>query len=89
VHINSQGWVEPCPFAHYAAHCVKDTALEEALRSPFLAYIRSRPELRSRPDTGCALFEHWNAISEGIAGHGVRSTEMETASDGREPVKAA
>ena len=37
VHINSQGYVEPCPFCHYACDNIRDRSLEEVINSPFLA----------------------------------------------------
>lgn len=58
VHINSQGCLEPCPFAPYARENVCATSLAESLRSPFLAAIREHPTLLKRECLACSLFEH-------------------------------
>ena len=49
MHINAQGWVEPCPFAHYARENVATSTFSEVLGSPFLEAIRDHPT--SSPDT--------------------------------------
>ncbi|MEN6429340.1 MAG: radical SAM protein, partial [Coriobacteriales bacterium] len=41
-HINANGDVEPCIFAHFATHNIKDVSLAEALSSPFFSDIKSR-----------------------------------------------
>ena len=40
VHINAAGDLEPCPFAPYSDVNLRDTPLEQALRSRFLAAMR-------------------------------------------------
>jgi MoaA/NifB/PqqE/SkfB family radical SAM enzyme len=42
MHINSEGWVEPCIFTHFATHNMKDSTLEEAITSPYFSEIRRR-----------------------------------------------
>ena len=57
VHINAAGDLEPCPFAPYSDVSLKQMALKEALRSPFLAVMRENHDLFAETSTGCAL---WN-----------------------------
>lgn len=42
VHVNSEGWVEPCIFTHFATDNIRDTSLYDAFNSPFFREIRSR-----------------------------------------------
>jgi MoaA/NifB/PqqE/SkfB family radical SAM enzyme len=64
VHINSQGYVEPCPFTHFASDNVRDNGLESALRSRFLAEIRSSEAIYRHGNLGCSLFENKEILEE-------------------------
>ena len=75
VHINSQGYVEPCPFTHLASDNVREKGLEEALKSTFLAQIRSSHAACHRGRLGCALFENREIVQEIAANTGARSTD--------------
>jgi len=71
VHVGASGDVEPCPFAPYSDVNVRDTPLVEALRSPFLAQLRARPELLRYSGGGCALWknrEQVERVLEDVAG---------------------
>jgi MoaA/NifB/PqqE/SkfB family radical SAM enzyme len=75
VHINAQGFVEPCPFAHFAASNIMDGGLEEALSSPFLRELRASDAITRRGHVGCALVEN-RAVLAGIAARaGAQDTE--------------
>ncbi len=58
IHINADGCVEPCPFAHYAADNVRDTSLAEILASPFFAAIRDEISHLPNPRGECLLLAH-------------------------------
>lgn len=75
VHITAQGFVEPCPFSHYATHSLRENTLLEALDSPYFAHIRSLPCLEGSPQRGCALVEIEEELVEQTRHLGVRSTE--------------
>jgi MoaA/NifB/PqqE/SkfB family radical SAM enzyme len=63
IHINADGFVEPCPFCHYAADNLKKKSLEAVLGSPFFSAIRS--EISEIPFNGtCLLFEHDRKVNE-------------------------
>jgi len=66
MHINAQGWVEPCPFAHFARENIKDHSFREILRSPFLEAIRKHPTVLQHGAIGCSLVNN-RAILEEIA----------------------
>jgi MoaA/NifB/PqqE/SkfB family radical SAM enzyme len=57
VHISATGDLEPCPFAPYSDVSLKRVPLREALKSRFLALMRSNHDLFAETSTGCAL---WN-----------------------------
>jgi MoaA/NifB/PqqE/SkfB family radical SAM enzyme len=42
MHINSEGWVEPCIFTHFATDNIHDVSLMDAFNSPYFREIRRR-----------------------------------------------
>ena len=40
LHINNRGDIEPCIFAHFSTHNIKECHLIDALKSPFFTHIR-------------------------------------------------
>jgi MoaA/NifB/PqqE/SkfB family radical SAM enzyme len=75
VHINSQGYVEPCPFCHYARDNVLDKTLEEVIHSPFLAELRSSRAIYRHSCIGCALVENDGMVGEISSRTGARRTD--------------
>lgn len=57
IHISAAGDLEPCPFAPYSDSNVRETALEEALRSELLRKIRANHSELNETTGGCALWE--------------------------------
>jgi MoaA/NifB/PqqE/SkfB family radical SAM enzyme len=41
LHINAEGDIEPCVFAHFAVDNVRDKSIREALKSPFMTAVRN------------------------------------------------
>ena len=76
VHINSQGYVEPCPFTHIASDNVREKGLEEALKSTFLTQIRSSDAACHHGHLGCALFENREIVQEIAANTGAKPTDV-------------
>ncbi|MFZ1946483.1 MAG: radical SAM protein [bacterium] len=75
VHINAQGFIEPCPFAHFAADNIVETGLEEGLCSAFLRELRASDAISRRTHLGCALVEN-RAMLGDIAGRtGAKDTD--------------
>ena len=82
VHINAQGWVEPCPFSHLATDTVRDLSLRKALASPLFSYIRGRSDLLAKPHMGCALYEHREELMAAAAALGARPTDVDVRAPG-------
>jgi len=75
VHINSQGYVEPCPFTHLASDNIREKKLEDVLYSPFLTQIRSSDAACHHGRIGCALFENREMVQEIANSTGARPTD--------------
>lgn len=56
-HINANGDVEPCVFAHFAADNIKNKPLAEALNSPLFRRIRSMRPYDPNPYRPCMLID--------------------------------
>jgi len=56
-HINANGDVEPCVFAHFAMDNIKDTPLTEALNSPLFQKIRNMRPYCTNPYRPCMLID--------------------------------
>ena len=56
-HINSHGGAEPCPFSPYSDINVRDTSLQEAIRSRLFRSLRDGDLLSDDHQGGCVLFE--------------------------------
>ena len=58
LHINHEGWVEPCIFAHFATHNVNRCTLEEAFASPIFPEIRRRQPFNHNLLMPCMLIDN-------------------------------
>jgi MoaA/NifB/PqqE/SkfB family radical SAM enzyme len=76
VHITSKGYVEPCPFAHFASENVSEQSLEEVFRSEFLRRLRSSSAVYRRGRVACALLENIKTVEEIAASTGARRTDI-------------
>ena len=75
IHVNAQGYVEPCPFSHFASDTIREISLEEALKTPFFKHIRDHADLLTQPRLGCALFEHQEELEKVAERLGAQWTE--------------
>lgn len=75
LHINAQGYVEPCPFSHIASDTIRNKSLKEVLQAPLFTYIRESTELLKKPHLGCALFENREKLKKVAHKLGAKSTE--------------
>jgi MoaA/NifB/PqqE/SkfB family radical SAM enzyme len=74
IHINADGFVEPCPFCHYASDNILKKPLEAILASEFLSTIRN--DFKNVDFNGtCLLFEHEDRIKEIAARTEARRTD--------------
>ena len=76
VHINADGWLEPCPYSHYASHNLLETTIIDALKSDFFNTLRS--ELAENPNRShtCQLFSMRNKMSEIAIQTGAKSKDL-------------
>ncbi len=70
VHISATGDLEPCPFAPYSDVNLKNTPLEQALRSRFLAAMRGSHDRFRETEGGCALWKNREQVQAILRGKG-------------------
>jgi hypothetical protein len=58
--------LEPCPFAPYSDVNLKEAALVDALRSPFLAGLRAMPGVSYETGGGCALWKNRAQVEQSL-----------------------
>jgi MoaA/NifB/PqqE/SkfB family radical SAM enzyme len=83
VHINAQGYVEPCPFTHFASDNIQKKKLDEVFRSQFLAQIRSSDAAYRHGQLGCALFENRDMVQDIAANTGAKPTDVRSPERGK------
>jgi MoaA/NifB/PqqE/SkfB family radical SAM enzyme len=74
MHINSEGWVEPCIFTHFATDNIRETSLLDAFNSPFFREIRSRQPFNHNLLLPCMLIDNPEQSREIMAITGARPT---------------
>jgi MoaA/NifB/PqqE/SkfB family radical SAM enzyme len=74
VHINNEGWVEPCIFTHFATDNIADTSLAEAFNSPYFREIRRRQPFNHNLLLPCMLIDNPHQSREIMAQTGARPT---------------
>jgi MoaA/NifB/PqqE/SkfB family radical SAM enzyme len=74
MHINNQGWVEPCIFTHFATSNIADTSLAEAFNSPYFKEIRRRQPFNHNLLMPCMLIDNPQHSREIMATTGARPT---------------
>lgn len=63
-HINHQGDVEPCIFAHFSTHNIKKSSLREALNSPYFKAVRRRQPFDDNLYLPCMLIDNPHAFRD-------------------------
>ena len=58
MHVNSEGWVEPCIFTHFATDNIRDTSLTDAFNSPYFREIRRRQPFSHNLLKPCMLIDN-------------------------------
>ena len=58
LHVNNEGWVEPCIFTHFATDNIADTSLAEAFNSPYFREIRARQPFNHNLLMPCMLIDN-------------------------------
>lgn len=78
IHINADGFVEPCPFSHYASQNVLDTPLEQILGSEFFCAVREHVDSVTSPPGACRLAATEAAVRQLAQRHGGYCTQGRT-----------
>jgi MoaA/NifB/PqqE/SkfB family radical SAM enzyme len=73
-HVNSEGWLEPCIFAHFATHNLNECTLEEALTSSYFREIQARQPFNHNLLMPCMLIDNPAQSREIVALTGARPT---------------
>jgi MoaA/NifB/PqqE/SkfB family radical SAM enzyme len=68
-HINANGDVEPCVFAHFAVDNINDKSLKEVLNSSFFRAIRARQPFSENPLTPCMIIDEPHELRELVRRH--------------------
>jgi len=74
LHINNEGWVEPCIFTHFATDNIADTSLAAAFNSPYFREIRARQPFNANLLMPCMLIDNPEQSREIMAASGARPT---------------
>lgn len=64
IHVNSQGNVEPCPFAPFSDMQITNVGLKDALQSKVMATIRENHHLFTETKGGCGLWANKEMVKE-------------------------
>lgn len=83
VHINADGFVEPCPFCHYASENIKEKPFRAILGSPFLSSIRETFGKNRGFSGTCMLFQNAGLVETIASSTGAKKTDGKRV---REPV---
>lgn len=75
LHINANGYVEPCPFSHYATDNIRDKNYIQIINSPFFKEIREKFSCIKSNSCDCLLHEHDLTMQEIAKMHQAFSTE--------------
>ena len=73
-HVNSEGWVEPCIFLHYATHNLNTSTLEAALTSGYFSEIQKRQPFNDNLLMPCMLIDNPRNAREIIDVSGAKPT---------------
>jgi MoaA/NifB/PqqE/SkfB family radical SAM enzyme len=64
VHVNADGWLEPCPYSHYASHNLLETPLIDALQSKFFKALDDEFMGEKNESNTCHLFAMDKKVEE-------------------------
>jgi len=75
LHINSNGDIEPCIFAHFSTHNIKDCHLIDALQSPFFTFIRMNQPHTDNLLRPCMIIDNPEILREACRRFHAKPTE--------------
>lgn len=75
-HINGNGDIEPCVFAHYSNCNLKDTKLIDAFRSPIFMQYHTRQPFSSNLLRPCPVLDNPDVLADMVQKAGAHSTDI-------------
>ena len=75
IHINHQGDVEPCIFAHFATDNIQGKSLKQVLCSPFFTDIRLHQPHSDNLLTPCMIIDNPHVLREVVRRHNAAATD--------------
>lgn len=76
LHINANGDVEPCVFAHFAVDNIRDKSLREILKSPFMTAVRNGIPYDGNLLRACMIIDRPEVLREHFTKFGARPTHI-------------
>jgi MoaA/NifB/PqqE/SkfB family radical SAM enzyme len=76
VHINPDGWLEPCPYSHFASHNLLETTIIDALKSDFFKALRDELAENKNLSHTCQLFSMRDKMTEIAIQTGAESKDL-------------
>lgn len=77
LHINSDGYVEPCAFIHYANTNIKESTLLEALQSPLFQQYRDKQPFNNNHLRPCPCLDNPDMLREMVQASQAKSTQVD------------
>ena len=74
LHINAHGDIEPCVFVHFAVDNIRNTTLNDVLRSPFFTEIRKRMPFNENHLRPCMIIDNPHILREVVSLCGAHPT---------------
>ncbi len=85
LHINANGDVDPCVFAHYSNANLHEVSLLDALNSPlFMQYYNEMPFDGDNLLRPCPIYENTGKLAEMVEDAGAHSTDLTATEDPRD-----
>ncbi len=78
-HINAQGDVEPCAFAHFAADNIKDKSLKDVLQNPLFKSFQKRQPFNDNHLAPCPIIDNPQALRDIVIESKARATHQGAA----------
>jgi MoaA/NifB/PqqE/SkfB family radical SAM enzyme len=76
VHVNADGWLEPCPYSHYASNNLLETPLIDALQSKFFKALSEELMSVKNQSNTCHLFAMEEKVKEVAVHTGAESKDQ-------------
>ena len=83
LHINANGDIEPCVFAHYSDSNIYEKTLLEAYKSPMFMQYRKHQPFNKNMLRPCPVLDNKDVLAEMVEAAGAKSTDLESPENAR------